>query len=104
MRRLHGRAAVVRVVVILFVAGGTLLVLSALLDGFHVSSFVDALGAAALIGVLNALVWPALIGFALPFTVLTLALGVLVLNGLIVWFAAEVMPVASRSTTLLDGH
>ena len=92
MRRLHGRAAVVRVVVILFVAGGTLLVLSALLDGFHVSSFVDALGAAALIGVLNALVWPALIGFALPFTVLTLGLGVLVLNGLIVWFAAEVMP------------
>src|SRR5579871_2969170 len=92
MRRLHGRAAVVRVVVILVVSGGTLLLMSALLDGFHVSSFRDALGAAALIGVLNALVWPALIGFALPFTVLTLGLGVLVLNGLIVWFAAEVMP------------
>jgi uncharacterized membrane protein YvlD (DUF360 family) len=92
MRRLQGRAAVIRVLVILVVAGATLLVLSEVLAGFHVSSFADALGAAALIGVLNAVVWPLLIALALPFTVLTLGLGVLVLNGLIVWFAAEVMP------------
>jgi uncharacterized membrane protein YvlD (DUF360 family) len=92
MRRLRGRAAILRVVVILVVSGATLLVLSAVLGGFHVDDFGDALGAAALIGALNALVWPALIALALPFTVLTLGLGVLVLNGLIVWAVAEIAP------------
>ena len=92
MRRLHGRAVVVRVIVIWLVTGTTLLLLSALLDGFEVSSFADALGAAALIGLLNALVWPLVIRFALPITVLTLGLGVLVLNGAVVWVVAEIAP------------
>jgi uncharacterized membrane protein YvlD (DUF360 family) len=92
MRRLHGREVVVRVIVIWLLTGTTLLLLSALLDGFEVSSFADALGAAALIGLLNALVWPLLIRFALPITVLTLGLGVLVLNGAVVWVVAELAP------------
>ena len=92
MRRLHGREVVVRVIVIWLLTGTTLLLLSALLDGFEVSSFADALGAAALIGLLNALVWPLVIRFALPITVLTLGLGVLVLNGAVVWVVAELAP------------
>ncbi len=41
---------------------------------------------------MNALVWPILIRIALPFTVLTLGLGVLVLNGAIILAVAQVEP------------
>jgi uncharacterized membrane protein YvlD (DUF360 family) len=84
------RAVIARTIVIWLVSAAALLLLSALLDGFEVGSFWDALGAAALIGLLNGLVWPVLIAVALPITVLTLGLGVLVLNGVIVWVVAEI--------------
>jgi len=51
-----------------------------------------ALASAALIGVLNALLWPTLIRLTLPLTVVTLGLGALVLNGLIVLIVAEITP------------
>ena len=73
-------------------SAAALLLMSWVLDGFHVDSFWSALGAAALIGLVNALVWPVLIAVALPFTVLTLGLGVLVLNGFVIWLVAEVAP------------
>ena len=47
---------------------------------------------AAAIGLINALVWPLLIRVALPFTVLTLGLGVLALNGAVVLVVAELDP------------
>jgi uncharacterized membrane protein YvlD (DUF360 family) len=55
---------------------------------------VSALGAATMIGVLNALVWPALSRLALPLTVLTLGIAGLVLNGLLVSFAIDLLPKA----------
>jgi uncharacterized membrane protein YvlD (DUF360 family) len=67
----------------------TLVLMSALLDGFDVSSWWAALVAAAAIGLLNAVVWPLLIRFALPVTVMTLGLGALILNGAIVFVVAE---------------
>ncbi len=90
MRKPQRRAFVARVLVIWLVSAAALLLLSAVLSGFHVSSFWSALGAAALIGLLNALVWPLLIAVALPITVMTLGLGVLVLNGIVVWVVAEI--------------
>ena len=84
------RTVILRLLVVWVTSAAALLLLSWLLGGFHVDSFWSALGAAALIGLVNALVWPTLIGVALPFTVLTLGLGVLVLNGLVVWLVAEV--------------
>ena len=45
------------------------------------------IGAALVVALLNAILWPLLIRFALPFTVLTFGLGVLILNGLIVLLA-----------------
>ena len=45
-----------------------------------------------MIGLLNALVWPALSRLALPLTVLTLGLAGLVLNGLLVTFAIDLLP------------
>jgi uncharacterized membrane protein YvlD (DUF360 family) len=81
-----------RVALVLLLDSLTLLALSALIDGFVLEGAGSALGAAAMIGVLNALVWPALSRLALPLTVLTLGLAGLVLNGLLVSFAIDLLP------------
>lgn len=91
-RRRAGPPAIVRVVLIWVITAGALMLMSALLARFDVDNAVSALVSAALIGLINALVWPVLIRIALPFTVLTLGLGVLVLNGAVVLFVAQVDP------------
>src|SRR5438128_2453303 len=69
-----------------------LLVLSQLLDGFRLDGFGSALAAAAVVGILNALVWPVLARLALPLNVLTLGLGGLVLNAVLVAFVIDLLP------------
>src|SRR3712207_6251032 len=91
MRRFAGRRAVyLRVIAIWLITAATLILLSALISGVEVTSFGAALVAAALIGLFNALVWPLLIRLALPFTVLTLGIGVLVLNGAMILAVAAI--------------
>jgi uncharacterized membrane protein YvlD (DUF360 family) len=75
---------VARVLAIWVLAALALGALAALLPGVSVDSVGAAFAAAALIGLLNALLWPLLLRFALPFTVLTLGLGVVILNAAIV--------------------
>jgi uncharacterized membrane protein YvlD (DUF360 family) len=87
-----GLSQVWRVVVVLLITAAALMLMSALLAGFHVKDFGAALASAAAIGLINALVWPLIIRVALPFTVLTLGLGVLVLNGAVVWAVSELEP------------
>jgi uncharacterized membrane protein YvlD (DUF360 family) len=70
----------------------TLLLLSEVMPGFVLDGAPAALSAAALIGLLNALIWPTLARFALPLTVLTLGGAALLLNGLLVTFAIDVLP------------
>ncbi len=86
---------VVRAAVVLMVDALALLLLSALLSGFTLDGPGAALATAALVGVLNALVWPLLARFALPLSVLTLGLGALALNAVLVVFAIDVVPGAS---------
>jgi uncharacterized membrane protein YvlD (DUF360 family) len=81
-----------RVVFVLLLDAGILLLLSELLDGFVLDGPRAALGAATLIGLLNSLVWPVLARFALPVTVLTLGLGALLLNGVLVTLAIDALP------------
>jgi uncharacterized membrane protein YvlD (DUF360 family) len=81
-----------RVVLVWVVTAAALMLLSALLAGFDVKDFGAALLAAALIGLINALVWPLVIRVALPLTVLTLGLGVLALNGAVVWLVSLIEP------------
>ncbi len=78
----------------------TLLLLSQLISGFVLDGAGAALGAAALIGLLNALVWPVLARFALPLTVLTLGGAALLLNGVLVTFAIDVLPGAEIAGVL----
>ncbi|HEY2054367.1 MAG TPA: phage holin family protein [Solirubrobacterales bacterium] len=69
-----------------------LLVLSWVLGGFVLDGAGSALLAAVLVGVLNALVWPALARLALPLNVLTLGLGGLILNAVLVAFVINLLP------------
>ena len=63
---------------------------------------VDNLGAAALtvlvIALFNALLWPILSYLAVPFAVFTLGLVALLLNGFMVWLAAQILPGFSVSS------
>lgn len=86
-----------RGVLVLLLDAGILLLLSELLDGFVLDGAVTALGAAALIGLLNALVWPTLARLTLPLTVMTLGVAALVLNGLLATVAINLIPGAEVS-------
>jgi uncharacterized membrane protein YvlD (DUF360 family) len=86
---------VVRAAVVLLVDALALLLLSALLPRFTLDGPGAALATAALVGVLNALVWPLLARFALPLSVLTLGLSALALNAVLVVFAIDLVPGAS---------
>jgi uncharacterized membrane protein YvlD (DUF360 family) len=88
-------STVVRGAVVLLVDAAVLLLLSTLLGDFTLKGPGAALGTAALVGVLNALVWPLLARFALPLSVMTLGLGALALNAALVVFAIDLVPGAS---------
>jgi uncharacterized membrane protein YvlD (DUF360 family) len=81
-----------RIILVWLITAGALMLLSAILPGLHVKDPEVALVAAAMIGLINALVWPVLIRIALPFTVLTLGLGVLVLNGAVILLVSQLEP------------
>jgi uncharacterized membrane protein YvlD (DUF360 family) len=86
---------VVRGALVLVVDAAVLLLLSSLLTDFTLDGPGAALATAALVGVLNAPVWPLLARFALPLNVMTLGLGALVLNAALVGFAIDLVPGAS---------
>jgi putative membrane protein len=69
-----------------------LMVLPALLSSITVSGFVPALVAAAVIGLLNALLRPILLILTLPVTILSLGIFALVINGLLFWAATGLVP------------
>jgi uncharacterized membrane protein YvlD (DUF360 family) len=81
-----------RGLLVLLLDAFSLLLLSELLGGFVLDGAAAALGAAAAIGVLNALIWPVLVRIALPLTVLTLGGAALLLNGVLVTFAVDLLP------------
>src|SRR5687767_8087600 len=66
-----------------------LIAVAYLLPGIGVSSFVTALIAALVLGLINAVIRPLLVLLTLPVTVLTLGLFIFVLNGLLFWFVAS---------------
>lgn len=64
-----------------------LLAVAYLVPGIHVSSFMSALIAAAVIGLANLLIKPILLILTLPVTIITLGLFIFVINGLLFWLA-----------------
>ena len=83
---------VARGVVVLLIDALALLVLSQVLERFTLDGAAAALGLAAVVGILNALVWPILARLALALSVLTLGGAALVLNGILVALAASIVP------------
>jgi uncharacterized membrane protein YvlD (DUF360 family) len=82
----------VRIAIVLLLDAAALLLLAAALPGFEIDSVAAAFGMAAVMGVLNALVWPVLARYTLPLSVLTLGLSALVLNGALIVLAALISP------------
>lgn len=70
---------------------GAIIFTSYLLDGIHVSGFVSAFFAAAMLGILNALFRPILILLTLPINILTLGLFTFVINALMLKTASAVI-------------
>lgn len=81
----------VRILVIWFIQTVALLIMAWLMDSVTIAPIGTgtALVVTAVIGLLNALLWPLLSYFLVPFAVLTLGIGALLMNGLIVWLASE---------------
>lgn len=62
-----------------------------LIDGIHLSGFFSALGAAAFLGILNALFRPLLILVTLPINILTLGLFTFVINAILLLMVSGVV-------------
>jgi putative membrane protein len=63
-----------------------------LMSSVTVESFGSALLAALVLGLINALIKPALLILTLPVTVLTLGAFIFVLNGLLFWMVSGIVP------------
>jgi uncharacterized membrane protein YvlD (DUF360 family) len=87
-----GRAAIMLVVDGLLLWG-----LAEILSGTSVPSFGEAVLTAGVIALLNAVLWPVLTRLALPFTLLTLGVGSLVLNALVIELAFKLVDNESPS-------
>jgi putative membrane protein len=69
-----------------------ILIVTQLMRGVQVSSIGVAVVAAAVLGILNALVGPVLIFLTLPLTIVTFGLFLFVINALLFWLAGAIVP------------
>lgn len=68
-----------------------LLIVAYIIPGIHVT-LIAALIAAIVIGLINAILRPILVILTLPITILTLGLFLIVINALLFWLAAAIVP------------
>lgn len=76
------------------------------IDGITIAGFGHALIAAAVLGLVNAVIRPVLVILTLPITVITLGLFLLVINALMMLLAAAVVPgfeIDTLGTALVGG-
>jgi len=78
--------------VVITVTALTLWLLAAILPGFDIDSFRHAVIAGAVVGLVNAVVWPALAFLVVPISVLTLGLGAIALNALVTFWVLDALP------------
>ncbi len=83
---------IIRILVIWVIAALGLLLMDLLLDGLQFDPPRRVFIAAAVLGFLNALLWPFLSRVLLPFAVFTAGLFFLILNGVMLWLAAQIVP------------
>jgi putative membrane protein len=73
------------------VNGLALLLVAYVYPGVHVDSFVAALIAALVLGLVNAFIRPLLVILTFPVTLITLGLFLFVINALLFWLVANVV-------------
>ena len=83
---------VIRILVLWVISALGLLLMDWLLDGLQFDPPRRALLAAAVIGFLNALLWPFLSRLLLPVAIFTIGLLFLLLNGFMFWLTAQILP------------
>jgi putative membrane protein len=81
-----------RILVVWLVNTAALAAVAYLMPSVSIASAGAALVAALVLGLVNAVVRPLLVLLTLPVTVLTLGLFILVINGLLFWAVAELVP------------
>jgi putative membrane protein len=74
------------------VNAAALVLVACIYPGVHVDSFMAALFAALVLGLVNAVIRPLLVILTLPVTLLTLGLFLFVINALCFWLVAEMVP------------
>lgn len=80
-----------KLLLIWFLNALALLTVAYVLPGITVDGFTAALVAALILGLINTLLRPLLILLTLPVTMLTFGLFILVINGMLFWFAGSVL-------------
>jgi len=75
----------------LLINGAAVFVVAQVLPGIRVKNYFSAVGFAFLVGILNTIVWHWLGVLTISFSVLTLGLGALVINGALFLFAGSVI-------------
>src|SRR6266508_6151123 len=68
------------------------MVASSIIHGIRYDTVVALIGAALLLGILNAFVRPVLLILSVPLILLTLGFFILVVNGLLLWFVPNIVP------------
>jgi putative membrane protein len=76
----------------LIVTAALLLLVAYFVRGVHVQGWGSALIGALVLGFVNAVVRPLMVLLTLPFTVLTFGLFLLVVNALMLWLVAALVP------------
>ncbi|MFA5922409.1 MAG: phage holin family protein [Methylococcaceae bacterium] len=76
----------------LILTAGLLLLVSNLVQGVYVQGWGSALFCAIVLGFVNAVVRPLMVLLTLPFTILTFGLFLLVVNALMLWLVAALVP------------
>jgi putative membrane protein len=78
-----------KLLLVWLINAAALMAVAYLLPGIGVQSFVTALVAALVLGLVNAVIRPVLVLLTLPATLLTLGLFIFVINGLLFWFVGS---------------
>ncbi len=74
-----------------FINALALMAVAYLYSGVQVAGIMQALAAALVLGLVNAVIRPILILLTLPVTLLTLGLFIFVINAFLFWFVAEIV-------------
>lgn len=76
----------------LLLTAALLLLVAHLVEGVQIEGWGSALLGALVLGLVNALVRPIMVVLTFPLTILTLGLFLLVVNALMLWLAAALVP------------